>query len=125
MQQWKEFLRKKFYNSLIDDFIVLRRLTAVSVFKSFLIYTDEIPIPSDKSLASSLISWGIIGENLLGMISVVLTKFDFFKERDIDPKFGSFPWARDTKYPFEYFKINKWNYWSATEITSSINLSFM
>ena len=40
------------------------------------------------------------------MIIVVLTKFDFFKERDIDPKFGSFPWARDTKYPFEYFKIN-------------------
>ena len=52
-------------------------------------------------------SCGIIGENLLGVIIVVLTRFDCFNEREIDPRVCLLPSEIETKYPFVYFKIDK------------------
>ncbi len=66
-----------------------------------------MPIPLDDSLASSLTSCGTMGENRLGVIIVVLTRFDCFNERDIDPKVGSLPSLTETKYPLVYFNIDK------------------
>ena len=66
-----------------------------------------MPIPLDDSLANSLMSCGIIEENLLGVIIVVLTRFDCFNEREIDPRVCLLPSEIETKYPFVYFRIDK------------------